>query len=143
MGAAPDVVRPLAFDGSTAAGACVATPAGGPCEYRFTDTAFSVLDAQGVLRLNGTMTWQATSPASTTLTLYVPRVVDGEYVWGPGDPAASGTSPLAFDLDLSAFGNETAGLIVGNGVVAPAPGGYAALQVPQAFRLEATLTSRA
>ena len=143
--AAPEdatLATPLRIEGSTAAGGCVAAGPQEACHYELDDSAFHVVDAPGrPLRLRGNLSWDAMSPASQTLTLYVPAVVDGEFVWEPGDPAASGTSPLAFDLDLASLGDATAGLVVGNGVVAPFAAGYAAVQAPQAFTLEAVYVS--
>ena len=130
---------PVRVQGSTAAGACAA----GQCRYELADTAFGELPRAGVgLRLAGTLTWDAAAPTSETLTVYVPLLVDGEYRWAPGYPAASGTSPLVFDLDLSGLNATDLGLIVGNGVAAGSPLGVFAVQTPQPFSLEATYTSR-
>jgi hypothetical protein len=139
-GAAPATTdTPVRVEGSTAAGACAA----GQCRYELADTAFGELPRAGVgLRLAGTLTWEAVAPTSETLTVYVPLLVDGEYQWAPGYPAATGTSPLVFDLDLSGLNATDLGLIVGNGVAAGSPLGVFAVQTPQPFSLEATYTSR-
>ena len=140
-GQAATTETPVHVDGSTAAGACAA----GQCHYELADTAFGELPATGGmgLRLAGTLTWDAVSPTSETLTVYVPTFVDGEYHWEPGYPAATGTSPLAFDLQLAGLASERLGLIVGNGVAAGSPLGVFALQTPQEFVLDATYTSQA
>lgn len=125
---------PIHIEGSTAVGACAVVQ----CHYEMTDTAFTTLEPAGGLRLSGTLTWDAVSPTSEELTLYVPTLVDGESHWEPGYPSASGPSPLAFDLDLAGLGGVSLGLIVGNGVATGVPGGVVAVQTPQAFTLDAT-----
>lgn len=135
------VLQPIHIEGSTAAGACLAAAAQELCRYEMTATAFNdVRNARPALWLNGTLAWDAVSPTSQTLTLYVARVVDGQYVWAPGDAAASGTSPLSFELALGSTGGGEVAILVGNGAVTGLPTGYAAVQTPQAFVLDAVLT---
>lgn len=129
---------PVRIEGSTAVGACASV-----CHYEMTDTAFSVLTPDQGVRLAGTLTWEAVSPTSEQLTLYVPTFIGGEYHWEPGYPSASGPSPLAFDLDLTGLGGVPLGLIVGNGVATGTPAGVVAAQTPQAFLLEAVYTTAA
>ena len=127
---------PVRIEGSTAAGACASV-----CHYEMTDTAFNVLEPDGGVRLAGTLTWDAVSPTSEQLTLYVPTYIGGEYHWEPGYPSASGASPLVFDLDLTGLGGVPLGLIFGNGVAAGTPAGVAAVQTPQGFVLDAVYTT--
>lgn len=133
---ATETRTPVHVDGSTALGACASV-----CHYEMTDTAFHVLSPDGGVRLAGTLSWDAASPTSEQLTLYVPTYIDGDYHWEPGYPSASGPSPLAFDLDLTGLGGVPLGLIIGNGVAAGTPAGVVAVQTPQAFVLDAVYTT--
>lgn len=134
---------PVHVEGNTAAGACAA--AGGQevaCHYEMTEEAFGSIEAEGLpLRLAGTLVWESVSPTSEQLTLYVPAYDDGAYHWEDGYPMAAGTSPLAFDLDLTMLQGHGLGLIVGNGYGAGVPTGYAFAQTPQDFVLDAVLTT--
>jgi len=139
---------PLHMRGQTAAGACLFAPFVAECHRTGGNGSFQVLDAPGrLLRVSGTMAWNGTLPTSVQdpvdLAVFVlHKGSDGNWTFGPGDPWATGSSPLAFDLPL---GNLTApvALVVDQSVGAPIGVGYALAMLPHDFTLDGRVDAAA
>lgn len=144
----PPANETLAFrmDGETPAGACVIVASVAHCELQGGREAFRGLEAPGLLlRVSGTLRWNGTLPAGgepAPLQVLVMHDEGAGWTFGPGDPYASGPSPLEFDLPLLTVRGRVA-LSVTQAAGASLVVGYAAAMAPHAFALDGALTYQA
>lgn len=98
----------LHVEGTTSAGACAGALSTWRCQYAGGKQDWTDLGSEGTpLRLNGTISWTATTPVTKELNVYLFTLQDGVWQYQQ-DSAVSGPSPLAFDYDLSSTGGEVA-----------------------------------
>jgi hypothetical protein len=132
------------MDGQTPAGACAFAPFTAECQLQGGQDDVRALEAPGLmLRVSGELRWNGTLPAGEpALELYVLHDDGSGWTYSPGDPYASGPSPLAFDLPLLTLHGKVA-LSVTQSVGAPLAVGYAAAMLPHAFALDGVLEYQA
>lgn len=132
------------MDGQTPAGACAFAPFVAECQLQGGQDDVRALEAPGLLlRVSGELRWNGTLPAGEpALEVYVLHDEGNGWTYSPGDPYASGPSPLAFDLPLLTLRGKVA-LSVTQSVGAPIGVGYAAAMLPHPFVLDGAVEYQA
>jgi len=133
---------PIQVDGTTSTGGCVGTMSTWECRYANGKDDFDPLPTEGTpVRLNGTVTWDAATPASPGLNVYLLVSDAGGGYQYLSSTLVSGTSPLSFDYDLAPYaGSDIAvGVSTTSGEYVVAAGASAG--TPQDFHLDATYSA--
>lgn len=138
-------VEAFSMEGETPAGGCAFVLVAGDCRFLGGDGSQRILEANGTpLMVRGTLQWTGTLPSAVgdpfSLEVLVLHEENGNWTFGPGDPYASGPSPLRFELPLTALHGRMA-LQVSQSVGVPLPVGYAGAMAAHAFHLDGELES--
>ena len=143
---APPVVIPVSYSGTTSKGACVGTVVvPGVCQIDSGEGWSQQLPAHPngtSLTLDANVTWEASSPASKTLSVQL-AVQHESGGWGTASdfPQASGESPLRLAWDLTPYQGRRLALGVWGSSHVGTPAGGPSVYAEQTFHVEGMLVS--